>query len=302
MEISLKRLCEAFNKRLDNNYDLVIAFAGINPGVGKTTLAIQTGMMTDPNFTLEKNVAYFPNFDLIKEQFFSFEKKSYFLIDEAIKVLYKLRWMDRLQIKIDEMYALERKRNICTALCIPRFIDLNEQFRNYRVKFWFQIIERGVAIVYTRDEDEHCPDPWHFKENYEMKREYWYKRGRRVADISTEERLQIARNTIGYVTDIKFDALDPEIEKRYIGLLEKHKDEEKNMVEEKREPDVLREREKQRIINYENAIVALFEKGLEPQMIAKTIKADDKNIYRILKKYGKTLRKSKEMENLEPIT
>jgi hypothetical protein len=274
MTNKLKKFIEYSRERVRVNYDLVIAFAGIDPGVGKSTLAIMTGMGIDDSFDLEKNIAYIPRFDHIEKQFKGFPKYSYFLIDEAIKVLYKLRWMDKLQQSLNEMYDLERKRNICTALCIPRFIDLNEHFRNYRVKLWVQLVARGIAVVYARDTDPHTTDPWHIKENYEMKRDTWYKRGKKIADIDIEERLDMERRTINYLMDFRFDPLDPVIEQKYLDILQKKKEEfdamrsqEDQEAEEGRIPKSVRKTREQLKIT----IINLTKSGLSAKEISRII-------------------------------
>jgi hypothetical protein len=194
----------------------------------------------------------------------NYPKYSYYLIDEAVKVLYKLHWMDRLQQQLNEMYDLERKRNICTALCIPRFIDLNEHFRNYRVKVWVQLIARGRAVVYIRDSDKDAKDPWHVAENYEMKKNYWYKRGKRIADIDIDERIDIERKTVNYLMDFEFDPLPPDMEIRYLELLDIKKKEwdtirkdEIDAEKEKRPGPMLAKKTTQ----LENLVVALANSG-----------------------------------------
>ena len=260
----LKKFIEVAKQRLQINYDFVVAIAGIDPGVGKTALAIQIGMGIDDNFTLRNNIAYIPQMEHIEKQFMGFPKYSCFLIDEAIKVLYKLNWMDKLQQSLNELYDLERKRNICTILCIPRFIDLNEHFRHYRVKVWIQILSRGQAIVYIRDPDEHCIDPWHIKESYELKKKLWYDARKKIADIDINERIEVAKKLNNYLTHFEFGPLSPRLENQYLDILDEKKQEYLKLKEEQtkvKENTKIGPRELRRREMYKSFVLNMHRKG-----------------------------------------
>ena len=155
-------MCNAIHDRLDDDKDVVIAIDG-EERIGKSTLSILLGFILDNRFDLEKNVAYLPTANEIESKFRMLKSKQYFSVDEAVKAFYKLHFMDRLQVRINEMYATEGWQNKITSLCIPRFTDLNEYFRNHRVKFWIKVIDRGKAIAFAKDE---INDMWHLKEEY----------------------------------------------------------------------------------------------------------------------------------------
>ena len=165
VEKNLKSFVNALKDRCNDDWDTVIAIAGEERS-GKSQLSILLGLLIDPKFDLVKNVAYLPDTGEILEKFKALNAKQYFSIDEAIKVMYKLRFMDKNQSSLNEMYATEAWKNNITALCIPRFTDLSEFARNHRVKIWIQIIDRGFAVAFAKDEKNvFFSDPWHLKEN-----------------------------------------------------------------------------------------------------------------------------------------
>ena len=161
LQLEMQDLCNIIGMRLDDDHDLVIAITG-DEGYGKSTLGEEIASTFDPQFHLIRNVAYLPTSKEVADKFHALPKKSAFLIDEAIKILYKLKWQDRLQLLINEMYATERWQNKLTLLCIPRFTDLNEQFRHHRVMVWIHIIERGIGLIFVKDRFAFTSvDPWY---------------------------------------------------------------------------------------------------------------------------------------------
>jgi len=213
--ITIKSMGKEIRQRLKADFDAVLAVSGADPGIGKTHLGIQLGMQIDKNFDLDKNIAYLPDDQEIIEKFNKIDQYSVLQIDEAGNVLYKLQWMSRMQQSINQMYMTERKQNKCTILCIPRFTDLNEHFRNYRVKFWIWIPTRGVGILYRRDDDKDARDPWHFDDNRRFKRKFWERRGKRMTEITIEELVKIEKQTTNYVCHFTFDKLPEELENKY---------------------------------------------------------------------------------------
>lgn len=212
-------LSRKIRKRLLNDWDIVIAVEG-EEGSGKSDFALHLGMCLDKNFDLEKNVAYMPSFKETEDKFNKLKRYSAYVMDEAIKVLYKMYFWHKLQQKIVEMYGTERKQNKCTILCIPRFIDLNENFRNHRVKIRVRIIDRGHAVVYARDPDKDIKDPWHLKQNLHIKKRILRKK---VSERTFGEMLAAERRTINYIFDFKFDKLPEEIWEEYKDKVRYHK-------------------------------------------------------------------------------
>lgn len=207
--------------RLRDDWDLVIGITGPE-GSSKSTLALKMGFAIDKNFDIENNVSYLPDAAEIFEKLNSISQFGVYVIDEAVRVLHKHHWFDNLQQKINEWYATERYQNKCTILCIPRFKNLTENFRNHRVNIWIHILARGVAVVYLKDLDKDVDDPWHIKFN--QKRKMKYSQSRRVADITIWDQLRLERRTKNYLFDFAFDDL-PEFERDiYRGLKEKSRE------------------------------------------------------------------------------
>lgn len=126
-----KTFVKILKQRLRGDWDIVIALTG-EEGVGKTTLGILLAQAIDKEFTMQKNVAFIPDEKQIMEGFNGLPPLSAYLIDEAVKALNKWSWFNSLQQAIIKMYAVARFQNKCTILCMPRFRDLTENFRNHR--------------------------------------------------------------------------------------------------------------------------------------------------------------------------
>jgi len=219
----------ALRDRLEDDWDIVVALTGEN-GVGKTTLGILLGFLTDGNgFDLKKNVAYFPDAKEIINKFNDLEPHSFFDITEAGKSLYKLRWMEKLQVAINQMYITERWQNKATGLEIPRFTDLNDYFRNHRVKVWIQVVDRGFGIAFLRDDvNIFVSDPWYLKQNAKIINEFRIKRKKRLIDITKEEKKFLYKKTSNFFFAFTFPQLPEEIEERYKELRTESREKEKD--------------------------------------------------------------------------
>lgn len=210
---SLRSFCRSSLERVADDWDMVIAITG-EEGSGKSTLGGVLAKEIDPKFDWIRSVAYLPTHKEVEDKFFSLQSKQVFLVDEAIKVLYKLKWADKLQIRINEMYATERWQNKITILCIPRFTDLNEMFRNHRVKIWIHVIERGHAVAFIKDDTNiFFSDPWHLKEN--AGKILKYTKNKKSVILATEEKITMFKRSINYWFDFSFPTLSEEDEQTY---------------------------------------------------------------------------------------
>lgn len=207
-------VCNAIRDRIEIKFDMVICLDG-EEGIGKSTLAICLGWLLSEKFDLEKNVSYLPTTKEMENKFWAIKNKSVLVVDEAIKALYKLRFMDRFQTRVNEMYATERWQQKITLLCIPRFTDLNEFFRNDRVKFWVHVVDRGLAVVFAKDTTNLWGnDRWHLREEY--KNVLYQVRRKKYVEISNEEKLAIYKKSQHFAFAFTFPPLPDEVEEEYV--------------------------------------------------------------------------------------
>jgi len=192
-----KLLAREIKNRLKEQYDVVIGITGY-PGVGKSTLAIILGTLTDSRYDLKKNICFVPTSKAIEEKYNELPQCSILHIDEASRGLHKHKWQDKVQQKLNELFDTERENHyLCTLLLMPRFQNFTENFRNFRINIWINIIARGIAIVYKRDEDKDCKDPWHIEENYKLKMKKFWK-GRKVYERNPYDIITIESRTVNY--------------------------------------------------------------------------------------------------------
>lgn len=167
LENNLVRFAAILKKRVRADWDAVVCISG-EEGSGKSALAYWLGKQIDPNFDFERNELFSVNYEGVLEKVTD-PKIKVIVGDEAIKWLYKRLWATKGQIFINQLYTLCRKENKITVLCIPRFGDLNEYFRNHRVKFWIYNLTRGLAVLFCRDWSPFTvKDPWWINENQKI--------------------------------------------------------------------------------------------------------------------------------------
>lgn len=210
LQISSRRgyntLIKMCRKRVRQDWDLIIAFTG-ETGSGKSTLAVQFGEDTDDGFNYTKNISFLPDEAEVHQRFNSVNRYGFYLIDEAVAVLHKHHWYDKMQQSINELYDLERRQNKITGLCIPRFRNLTENFRNYKVKLHVNVLCRGLAVVRLIDPDQDIKDPWHLDQNIKMKDKFF--KNDKVGEIYISRRLTIERSMPNYLCDFVFKDLPP---------------------------------------------------------------------------------------------
>lgn len=217
---NLVYLAKAIKDRNAIKYDTVAVIDG-EEGGGKSTLAIILGYLTDEKFNLDKNIAYLPTTNEVEDKFTDLDSKQMLIIDEAIKAFYKLRFMDKMQTRVNTMYATERKQRKNTLLCIPRFTDLNEFFRNDRVNFWIHVVSRGVAVVFVKDKlNLFGSDRWHMAEEYKRIMSTTFKT--RFCDITPEDALKIYQKSKLFWFSFAFPQLPEEVEDEYLRLREEY--------------------------------------------------------------------------------
>lgn len=211
----LLKIARAIKRGLREDYDFIAAITG-REGSGKSTLEIILAILIDKRFHLRNNLSLLPSTGEIKRMFKKIRRYGVLGIDEAIKILHKQDWYNVLQKVLVQMYATERYQNKCTLLAIPRFVDLNEQFRNHRVNCWFDVVQRGVAFVKVPIPVPYFQDPWLMKEN--AKRYSWLLKTKKGSQITIEDMQRVEKKNPCYVDTIRFPDLPKQIKEIYIEL------------------------------------------------------------------------------------
>lgn len=192
--------------RLDN--DCVIAVTSTFEGMGKSTCAAQLGKAIDKKFGFERNVLFSPTVESMKHMVANLPKYSVIDADEAIRILYKMKWGEKITIFLNQLYAICRQENLATILPMPRIQDFVEFWRNHKIKFWVFIVERGVAVIFFKDWNPFAPDPWYIKENFQTVKKY--RSAKKTIYYSTEEKLNALRRCTNFVGILRFDDLQDE--------------------------------------------------------------------------------------------
>jgi len=196
LDENLKYFCKLVRQDLRNERDHVIAITGY-PGLGKSQLATLVSILIDYDYTFGKNVCFIPTSTEIEHQYLNLPMYSVLHIDEASRGIHKHKWHDKMQQKLNELYDTDREGHfLCTLLLMPRFQNFGENFRNFRIKYWININDRGIAVVYKRDEDKDTRDPWHLDENYKLKQKRW--KNKKVYDRGIPEIVRVEQQTLNY--------------------------------------------------------------------------------------------------------
>ena len=273
-------------KDLRDEKDTVIAVTGY-PGVGKSMLASTLACLIDFNYKFD-NVCFIPTAKEIEKKYLSLPMYSVLHIDEAARGLHKHRWYEKLQQKLNLLYDTEREGHyICTILIMPRFQNFNENFRNFRIKYWINIIERGIAIIYKRDEDKDAQDPWHIKENYQKKNKYW--QNKRLFERSIGEIINSEKSTANYWFWFKIPPIPEEIWAYYKELKKKSRE----LVDESEELSYIEKLQKSKE-EKKQKIQSLIAKGYTNDQIAVMLKISLSTI----KRYMKEIKAEKELEEM----
>ena len=198
-------LVEALRNRTENNFDNIICYDN-DEGTGKSTANIRVGQEFDPTFKIcTSRIFNYPNAEIITKAVTELPKGIYLDVDEAGNVFYKQDWNSRDSRELNKLFMRSRKMGKTIGMCIPRFVDLNEFFRNHRVWYRVHIPYRGIACVQVKDTKKDVVDRWHLKVNRELmngKMGDKYKQ-----DMDANEYMSILREQKGYCFDFRFSEL-----------------------------------------------------------------------------------------------
>jgi len=256
LDKNFKYFCHLVKKDLRDGYDYVIAITGY-PGVGKSQLGAIFDGQIDEAATLNKNICFIPTSKEIEKRYMSLPIYSPFHIDEASRGLHKHKWYDKVQQKLNLLFDTERENHyLCTIVIMPRFQNFTENFRNFRIKYWINILERGLGVVYKRDEDKDAKDPWHIEENYKLKEKKWY--GKRIFERSLPDIVRKEQLTKNYWFYFKI----PEIPKEIWAVYQELKKKSREFKEPELDIESYRERLDREKIDRWNKIKELKNEGM----------------------------------------
>jgi hypothetical protein len=205
-------------KKTREDYDAVVGITG-DEGVSKSTLANHLGFNTDKAYTFEKNCLFSPNEQSMVDAIRKLPRFSTVNADEAIKILYKQQWW--LQVFINKFYRLCRQDNKISILCMPRFSEFNEGFRNHRILIWIHLLDRGIGVVFMKDWNVFSKDPWNMKENEKLIQKYTKRQ--KYFQVSLERKINILKKSPNFVDSIEFPDLPEKLRIEYKALAAKHK-------------------------------------------------------------------------------
>lgn len=220
-EISVKDLVNKFQKRVKADYDAVVAITG-EEGSGKSCLAnniIEEYLKRDCETREElleefqKYLIFSPNKEKVKKTIKNAPKYSIINADEAVKILYKQNWASPVQKFLNMLYAVARQENLVSILCMPRFMDFNEFFRNHRIKYWLYILDRGTAVFCAKDWNPFSDDPWLIKENNKYIKSLSKRKS--MYEFTTEDKINTFQKLPIYVGIVRFDDMAPDLKKVY---------------------------------------------------------------------------------------
>lgn len=221
---NVKRIIHNIKKRLNANNDMVACITGPE-GSGKSTLGIKLGFAIDKNFSIKKNVIVNPDVIKIQEKILrELEPGSVLVIDEGMRTMYKRNFFSEENKFLNELFSICRKKRIFTIICIPNFWDLDQFYKNHRIKAWFYVPVRGRAVVFIPDYDAFAVDKWELTENRKI---VLKKRGnRKISEEGIGKLIQIYRDyNKHYVGDFSFTKLAPHIEAEYLKEVEEFRKE-----------------------------------------------------------------------------
>jgi len=148
-----------FKSRLMAGMDICAGVTG-DEGEGKSMFTAKLCRKLWPDtFTFRKSIIYTKSPVEMDDRYNDMVNNGALQYDEAIHLLYKMDFMFEQQKEIVKKYAADvrKEKHGAHFLCIPNLQDLTSQFRNHRVKIWFELFPRAdtepgnlIVVVYSR--------------------------------------------------------------------------------------------------------------------------------------------------------
>lgn len=224
-------------KKVKSDFQLFVGISG-ETGIGKSVFGLQLAKQCTPNFSLDRNVLYAPTFDQLKEMAEKLPAYNPILLDEAIKIMAKWDWQSRRARELNKYSDVSRVENKIYILCVPRFRDLNEKFRNGNITIWIHLLHRnketgeGTGVLFSKDWNMFSTDSWNITLNDKLIKIAQSKR--RMSEFTLEEKIKVLSKSVNFVAVVHWDNLPDQEYHEYKNHKQLHKYE--NIQEEKIKP------------------------------------------------------------------
>ena len=182
-------------------------------GTGKSTLALKMCRKACPWFDMQRDILY--SRDEIMEWIATAQPGSWGLADEAVNALFKRDFGTKGQKFLLKILDMCRSRNLTLLLCIPNFWALDSHILQGRVRLRIHVNSTGHAFLWKPSGNPFAPDKWFRKYNEKV---CW----------GWDRSMASAVRTKGYVGEVEFGDLTPEVKAEYVKI----KEEKKRMIKE----------------------------------------------------------------------
>jgi hypothetical protein len=160
LDPNLLWLAAIIRAKLRNDWDQCVCADGIE-GVSKSTIIFWLNKLVDDSFSIDRSLTY--DLDDFVGKIFKLPKYSAIWPDEGSDMFYKRDWAKDGRTDANQKLQMARQNNMFYGFCAPRLGDNDEYLRNWRVRIWINVIDRGAAAVYAFDRGVKQGDPWHLK-------------------------------------------------------------------------------------------------------------------------------------------
>lgn len=162
--VSLSKLCEAIETRINNKFDLIIFIEG-KRGMGKSTFLYQLAKKLNNRGLIKFN----PKEHLVYSRedsvrILARSERCFLLNDEMINVAYNRDFYNQDQKEL--LKALNNYRDSCNVFggCVPKFVDLDKQIQKL-CEMRVIIKRRGLAEIHGQIRGVYIDDVWDTKNN-----------------------------------------------------------------------------------------------------------------------------------------
>lgn len=158
LDKNLIKLAARIYFKIRDDWDMAMCVSG-REGCGKSTFVYWICRLVDKNFNIKDNITYTINdFD---KKLRTMPKYSAIWPDEGSDMFYKRSWNSQERTKTNQTLMMARQNNQFYAFCAPRMGDTDAYLREWRIRLWVHITDRGIGYVFSYDDNVMTGDPWH---------------------------------------------------------------------------------------------------------------------------------------------